>query len=128
MKHLSLCRWIRIFGATAVPAVIAFVSPAFAHDAKFHKGPMIEGKLISVTGDKAEVETKDGKTAVALSAGTKYESGKEGSPATKSDLKPGCAVMIHGHKLPGGTFGAMDVMIQPASGDQHAAGAGNGAH
>jgi len=101
-------------------SLILFTSTAFAHDAKFHKGPMIEGKLLSVNGDKAEVQTKDQKVTLLLSSDTKIETGKEGNAATKGDLKVGSDIMAHGHKLDSGEFGATDILINPAAHSDHA--------
>ena len=105
-----------------LPSVVLFLSlttSAFAHDEKLHKGPMIEGKLLSISGDIAFVETKGGKVSVALSSETKFEAGTEGNAAKKSDLKEGQHVMVSGHKLESGELAATGVMIHSESGAGH---------
>ena len=109
MKRLLL-----IFFATLI-----FINPALAHDKEAHKGPKIEGKLLSLQGNKAEVQTASRKVTVLLSAETKYELGAEGKPSTKTELKPGSDVMVHGHKLETGEFGATEIMINAAASGGH---------
>lgn len=100
-------------------ATLIFISPVLAHDKEAHKGPKIEGKLLSLQGNKAEVQTKSQKVTVLLSAETKYELGAEGKPSTKTELKPGSDVMVHGHKLESGEFGATEIMINAAASGEH---------
>ena len=108
--------------------LLFFAVPAVAHDKKFHKGPMIEGKLLSVQGEKAEVQTQTEKVTVLLSPDTKYETGAEGQVATKADLQAGCALMVYGHKLESGEFGATEVMIGAADRNEPASSAESQAH
>ena len=99
-------RFIHILIATAV-----FAPPAFAHDPKLHKGPKVEGKVVSVTADRLKVATKGGTVAVTLTPETKYEKGEEGEKTAKDTLRAGQHVMITGHKLESGELAAADVMI-----------------
>jgi cytochrome c-type biogenesis protein CcmE len=101
-------RLIRILITTAL-----FASPAFAHDPKLHKGPKVEGKVVSLKGDRLEVgTTKGGTVAVYLTDETKYEQGADGSKAARSALREGQHVMVSGHKLASGKFAASEVMIR----------------
>ena len=100
-------RLIRILVAAAL-----FASPAFAHDPKLHKGPKVEGKVVSLKGDRLEVgATKGGNVAVYLTDETKYEQGADGAKAARSALREGQHVMVSGHKLASGKFAASEVMI-----------------
>ena len=108
----------------ALIAIALLVAPAFAHDPKLHKGPKVEGRVVSVKGNQLEVGTNDGTVAVTLSPETKYEQGAEGKKAEKSVLKEGQHVMVSGHKLESGEFAASEVMIhgdeaKPHSHPQH---------
>lgn len=96
-------------------ATVLVATPALAHDPKLHRGPQVEGKVVSLKGDELEVGTRDGNVAVALSSETKYERGTVGEKATKGDLQAGDRVMVSGHKLESGKFAAAEVMIH---GDQ----------
>jgi len=98
--------------------VVLFATPVFAHDAALHKGPMIQGKLASIQGDKAQLDTGKEKVTVLLTSETKFEAGEEGKPATKADLKPGSDLMVHGHKLDSGEFGATEVLINAGHHDE----------
>lgn len=91
--------------------IALFVSPAFAHDPKLHKGPKVEGKVVAVKENRLEVGTNDGTVAVTLSPETKYEFGAAGEKAEKSALREGQHVMVSGHKLESGAFAASEVMI-----------------
>lgn len=99
-------RYIPILFATAL-----FASPALAHDPEFHRGPKVEGKVVSVTGNRLEVEAAGGTMAVTLNPETKYEWGVAGEAAAMGMLEPGQHVMVSGHKLESGEFAAADVMI-----------------
>ena len=103
----------------AAAATVLFASPAFAHDAKFHKGPKVEGEVVSLTDDHLAVATDKGTVDVTLSAETKYERGEEGAPADRGALKQGEHVMVSGHKLESGTFAASDVMIHAGDHEGH---------
>ena len=46
---------------------ILAATPAFAHDPKFHKGPKVEGVVVSVDGNRLHVVTKSETVAVTLS-------------------------------------------------------------
>ena len=111
---------------------LLLASPAFAHDPKLHKGPKVEGKVVSLKDDHLVVETKDGTVSVTLSPETKYEQGAAGEKATRGDLKEGQHVMVMGHKLDSGAVGASEVMVH-GNGDHahdehagHADGTGSG--
>lgn len=95
----------------ALIATILFAAPAFAHDPKLHKGPKVEGTIVSLKGDKLVVQTNDDPVKVTLSLETSYEQGIAGEKATKSALKEGGHVMIFGHKLESGELVASEVMI-----------------
>lgn len=95
----------------ALIATALFAAPAFAHDPKLHKGPKVEGTVVSLKGDKLVVQTNDGPVKVALSIETSYEQGMAGEKATESALKEGEHVMISGHKLESGELVASEVMI-----------------
>lgn len=99
-------RYICMFLATALVA-----SPALAHDPKLHRGPKVEGKVVSVTGNRVVVETTSGTVAVTLNPETKYEQGDAGVEAAKVVLKPGQHVLVSGHKLESGDFAATGVMV-----------------
>lgn len=86
-------------------------SPALAHDPKLHRGAKVVGKVISVTGNRVEVETTSGTVAVTLYPETSYEQGDAGVDAAKVMLQPGQHVMVSGHKLESGDFAATGVMI-----------------
>ena len=112
----------------ALIATILFATPALAHDPKLHKGPQVEGKVVSVKGDRLEVGTATGVVAVTLSPETTYELGMDGQKGAKSALKDGLEVMVSGHKLGSGEFAASEVMIHGAGGDEskpHAHGGGD---
>lgn len=95
---------------------LLLASPAFAHDPKLHKGPKVEGKVVSLRGDHLEVDTKAGTVSVTLSPETKYEQGDAGGQATRSAIKEGAHVMVVGHKLESGEIAASEVMVH-AEGD-----------
>ncbi len=101
MKRLMPCLVTLLF----------FAIPAFAHDEMFHKGAMIEGKLSSLNGDRADLQTDKGSSVVMLYPETTYELGSEGKPGKRADLKEGAHLMVHGHKLETGEFGAKEIMI-----------------
>jgi len=103
----------------ALCTTLLLASPAFAHDPKLHKGPKVEGKVVSLKGDHLEVATKDGTVSVTLSPETKYEQGATGEQATKSALKEGEHVMVVGHKLESGEIAASEVMVHAESGHPH---------
>jgi hypothetical protein len=107
----------RILASLSITLLLA--STALAHDPKLHKGPKVEGRVVSLKGDHLEVETKDGTVAVALSPETKYEQGMAGEQATKSVLKEGQHVMVTGHKLESGEFGASEVMVHTVGDHAH---------
>lgn len=86
-------------------------TPAFAHDPKEHKGPRVEGEVVSVTGTRLEVATKDGPVAVTLSPETTVERGDAGETASKEDLKLGQHVTVVGHKLASGGIAASSVHL-----------------
>jgi hypothetical protein len=111
-------RLIHILIATAV-----FAPPAFAHDPKLHKGPKIEGEVVSLKDDRLDVGTKDGTVAVTLSPDTTFEQGESGKKAERGTLKQGQHVMVAGHKLGSGGFVATAVMIH---GDHKKGGAPHG--
>ena len=94
-----------------------FDSPALAHDPKLHKGPKVEGKVVSVEGNRLQVGTNDGTVAVTLSPETKYEEGPAGAKAEKLALHEGQHVMVSGHKLESGEFVASEVMIHGGHAD-----------
>ena len=96
----------------------AFTSHAFAHDAKFHKGPKIEGSVVAVKGDRVEVKTDKGNVVVLLTPDTKLEEDKaETTPM--GEIKEGQAVVVHGHKLVSGEMAATDIIVHDASGHSH---------
>lgn len=99
-------------------ATALFATPALAHDPKLHKGPKVEGEVISVTGNRLEVGTKGGAVAVTLTPETKFEQGEGGAKAAKSDLKEGRHVMVSGRKLGSGEFAASEVMIRGVGGGE----------
>jgi|SRR5579883_1666684 len=116
----------------ALVTTLLFVSPALAHDAKFHKGPKVEGTVVSLNGEQLAVATDNGIVNVALSDETKYEQGAEGAPAERGALKEGEHVIVSGHKLESGQFAASRVLVQGdahdasgerCGGDDHGAGA-----
>jgi hypothetical protein len=92
-------------------ATFLLANPAFAHDPKEHKGPRVEGEIVSVTGTRLEVGTKDGPVSVTLSPETSVERGDAGGRASKEDLKPGLHVTVVGHKLAGGGLAASSVHL-----------------
>jgi hypothetical protein len=100
--------------ASTLVALLLVSSPAFAHDTKSHKGPMVEGKLTLLQNDRAEIQTEKGKTLVIFVAETKFETGMDGKAGTRSDLKVGQNIMISGHKLESGEFAATEIMIHDA--------------
>jgi hypothetical protein len=102
-------RVIYMLIATALSA-----TSALAHDPKLHTGPKVEGKVISIKGDRLEVGSKDGVVAVTLSPETTYG----GPKAARSALKPGQEVMVSGRNLANGEFAAAEVMIHGAGGDE----------
>lgn len=96
---------------TTIVLMMALSGNAFAHDAKSHKGPMIEGKLVSIEKDRASLETDKGKVMVTLSPETKFEVGMDGEKGERSQLKEGQYLMVMGHKLESGEFAASEVMM-----------------
>src|SRR4051794_10436140 len=87
----------------------AFAAYAFAHDAKFHKGPMIEGELTSLQNDHATVKTEKESVPIIISSGTRFEMGVEGKAASKNDFKVGQTVLVNGHKLETGEMVATEI-------------------
>lgn len=92
-------------------ATFLLATPAFAHDPKEHKGPKVEGEVVSVTETRLDVRTKDGPVSVKLSPETTVERGNAGDKASKGDMKPGHHVMVVGHKLAGGGLVASSVHL-----------------
>lgn len=90
---------------------LLLATPALAHDPKEHKGPKVEGEVVSVSGNRLEVGTKAGPVSVTLSPETVVERGEAGDKATKDDLKPGQHVAVVGHKLAGGGLAASSVHL-----------------
>lgn len=95
----------------AVIATALLATPALAHDPKLHKGPKVEGKVVSVKGDRLEVGTERGPVAVYLTDETKYEQGAAGAKAARGALREGQRVMVSGHRLASGKFAASEVMV-----------------
>lgn len=100
----------RLIHAVIATALIA--APALAHDPKLHVGPKVEGKVVSVNGDRLEVGTVGGVVAVTLSPNTTYELEMDGRKAERSVLKDGQEVKVSGHRLGSGEFAASEVMIR----------------
>lgn len=86
-------------------------TPALAHDSKHHTGPKVEGEVVSRTGSRLGVGTKEGVVAVALSPETTVERGEGGERVDKAALEPGQHVVVVGHKLAGGELAASSVLI-----------------
>ncbi len=92
-------------------ATALFASPAFAHDPKLHKGPKVEGKVVSMKGDRLELGAPGSSVPVYLTDETRYEQGEGGAKAARSALREGQRVVVHGRKLASGKFVASEVMI-----------------
>lgn len=99
----------RIIYLLIAPALFAI--PAFAHDPKLHKGPKVEGEVVSLQGDRLEVRTPGGDVPVTLTPETAIEQGQAGEKAERSALKKGQHVTASGHKLAGGGFTATSVTV-----------------
>lgn len=94
-----------------VLATFLLATPAFAHDPKEHKGPRVEGEIVSLTGTRLEVGTTNGPVSVILSPETRVERGEAGRKASKEDLKPGQHVTVVGQKLASGGLAASSVHL-----------------
>ncbi len=92
-------------------------SPALAHDPKLHKGPKVEGEVVSLQGDRLEVRTPSGDVPVTLTPETTVEQGEAGEKADRSALKKGQHVTASGHKLASGGFAATSVTVHAGHGD-----------
>src|SRR6266516_789761 len=91
---------------------------ASAHDASLHKGKPTAGEILSVTGEKMQIQAATGPITVVLSNKTKYEHGNQ--TVTKSHLKTGEHVSVFGTKLPTGELVASEVLIgAPAAATDH---------
>ena len=95
----------------AVIATALLATPALAHDPKLHKGPKVEGKVVSVKGDRLELGAPGSTVIVYLTDETKYEQGAAGAKAARGALREGQRVMVSGRKLASGKFAASEVMI-----------------
>lgn len=91
--------------------LIIVVDYTYAHDAKDHKGSMIEGTLILLEKDKASIKTEKGNLSITFMPETKFEVGIEGVKGERSQLKEGQYLMVMGHKLKSGDFAATEVMM-----------------
>ncbi len=86
----------------------------WAHDAKLHKGKVIEGEITSVGAGGFELKTRTGTIKVAFSSKTKFEHGKD--TVDKSHLAKGDRAGVIGTKLPTGEIVAREVLLGlPAS-------------
>jgi hypothetical protein len=91
--------------------LLSVVPASYAHDEKMHQGPMTEGVVESVSGDKLQLKTEKGSIAVAIVKETKVEMGMGGTPAAKEDIRVGDYLMVAGHKLESGELAAGEIMI-----------------
>lgn len=92
-------------------ATLVLSTPALAHDSKHHAGPKVEGEVVSRTGSRLGVGTKEGVIAVTLSPETTVERRDGGEPVDGAALEPGQHVVVVGHKLAGGELAASSVLI-----------------
>ena len=91
---------------------------ASAHDASLHKGKPTTGEIVSITGEKMQLQAQSGPVTVVLNNKTKYEHGNQ--TVTKSHLKAGEKVSVFGTKLATGELVAKEVLIgAPAAATNH---------
>ncbi|MSV29769.1 MAG: hypothetical protein EXQ52_13635 [Bryobacterales bacterium] len=104
----------RLTITTLVTLALLASAGVWAHDAKLHKGKVIEGEITSVGVDSFELKTPAGTIKVAFSSKTKFEHGKD--TVDKSHLVKGDHAGVIGTKLPTGELVAKEVLLGlPAS-------------
>jgi len=80
-----------------------------AHDGVVHKGT--EGQIVSITGDRFELQTAKETLQVTFSSKTKFEHDKK--EVDKTHLTKGAQVTVVGTKLPSGEMVAKEIVIGP---------------
>lgn len=90
-----------------VAAVSAVSGLARAHDKSAHQGPTGSGELREVSGNTLLLSANGSPVAVELSPETKIF--RDGTPASRSELRVGDSVEYEGPEFPGGGVAAREV-------------------
>lgn len=113
---------MRMSRAALVIAVLT-ATLAVGHEPSQHKGKPVEGKVISVEGDRLTLQTAAGPVTVTLADTTEFERGD--AAATRDALTRGVDATVFGTKLPGGEMVARHVVVRSPAPETPAGHAGH---